>query len=105
MTISDTQHLALVARAMFDGPANGRFTKGVRDASNALRKILEEHRDDREALETALRAYLAAGPAMDSDDYDEGGECVHSDVQFVLDGDRFTIAELLGTLNPEGGRA
>ena len=98
--ISDTQHLALVARAMFDGPATGRFMKGVRDASNALRKILEEHRDDRDALETALRAYLATGPAWDSEAYEEGGECVHSDVQYVLDNDRFTITELLATLNP-----
>ena len=100
--ISDTQHLALVARAVFDGPATGRFMKGVRDASTALRKILEEHREDRSALETALRAYLADGPATDSDDYDRGGECVHSDVQYVLDNDRHTIAELLDTLNPEG---
>jgi len=27
---------------------------------------------------------------------------VRSDVEFVLDGDRYTIAELLDTLNPEG---
>jgi len=99
--ISDTQHLALVARATFDGPANGRFMKGMRDASSALRKILEEHRDDREALEVALRAYLANGPATDSDDYDRGGECVHSDVEYVLADDRHTIAELLDTLNPK----
>lgn len=96
--ISDVQHLALVAAATFTGPANARFTEGVRDASAALRKILEAHAEDRDGLEAALRAYLADGPASDSDDYERGGEVVHSDVEFVLDGDRHTIAELLATL-------
>ncbi len=101
--ISDVQHLALVACASFTGPAHDRFTKGRRDASAALRKILEAHAEDRDGLEAALRAYLADGWASDSDDYERGGECVHSDVEFVLDGDRYTIAELLDTLTTEGG--
>jgi len=105
--ITDVQHLALVACAMGEEwkagqPYIGRFARGLQDAKTALRKILETHAEDRTALESALRAYLAEGPALDSDDYERGGECVHSDVEFVLEGDRFTIAELLATLTPEG---
>jgi hypothetical protein len=101
--ITDVQHLALVARATgvewkAGQPYIGRFARGLQDAQTALRKILEAHAENRDGLESALRAYLADGPALDSDDYERGGECVHSDVEFVLDGDRFTIAELLGTL-------
>lgn len=107
--ISDVQHLALVAAAAGEEwragqPYIGRFARGLQDARTALRKILEAHAENRDTLETALRAYLAEGAALDSDDYERGGECVHSDVEFVLDNDRFTIAELLATLTdtPEG---
>lgn len=98
----DDQIRALRARAAFTGTAPDRFTKGVRDASAALAKILDAHPNEHGELYNALRAYLAEGPAWDSDDYQDGGECVHSDVEFVLDGDRYTIAELLDTLDPEG---
>jgi hypothetical protein len=103
VTISDVQHLALVAAAAGEEwragqPYIGRFARGMQDAQTALRKILEAHAEDRDGLETALRAYLAEGPALDSDDYDRGGECVHSDVEYVLDGDRYTIADLLATI-------
>jgi hypothetical protein len=101
--ISDVQHLALVARATGEEwkpgqPYIGRFARGVQDAETALRKILEAHAENRDGIEAALRAYLAEGPALDSDDYDDGGTCVHDDVRGVLDNDRDTIAELLTTL-------
>lgn len=100
--ITEAQHLALAACAVFNEPAHDRFTEGVRDACAALRKILEERGEDRAGLETALRAYLPTSLAPDGGDYQWGMECVHSDVQYVLDDDPHTIAELLGTLNTEG---
>ena len=93
---------ALQARATLSSKANGRFEKGVRDAQLALARILDVHPNQGGELYNALRAYLAEGPAWDSQDYYDGGESVHSDVEFVLDGDRYAIAELLDTLNPEG---
>jgi len=100
--ISDDQHRALAARTLTCGRARDRFTAGVRDAANALRDLLEAHIGDRDALEAALRGYLALGPARGDADYERGGECVHSDVEEVLDGDPYTIIELLATLKPEG---
>lgn len=89
------QLAALVERSTFNGPAVGRFAKGIRDASAALAKILTDHQQRQDALPVALKAFLADGPAWDSSDYEDGGACVHDDVASILDKDREVIDELL----------
>ncbi len=106
--LTDRQIAALRVRAALQKtrktPPARWFSRGVFDAQNTLAKILDAHPNEHGELYNALRAYLVEGPAWDGDDYQAGAEAVHSDVEFVLDGDRFTIAELLATLTdtPEG---
>jgi hypothetical protein len=101
--LSDAQHLALVARAAPTQVPPSELTDGIRNASTALRTILETHAEDRDALVDALRGLLAEGaPGARSRRYEYGWDCVLSDVEYVLENDRHTIAELLDSFNQKG---
>lgn len=80
-------------------PFIGRERKGERDAQNALAAILHLHAHDPAALTRNVRAYLAEGPAWDSQDYYDGGEVVHRDVTAVLDGNALMILDLTDALD------
>lgn len=101
--LTDRQVSALRARAALQKtrrtPPARWWSRGVSDAQSALAKILDAHPNEHGELYNALRAFLAEGPAWDGQDYYDGSQNVHSDVGFVLDGDRHTIAELLATLD------
>lgn len=99
--LTDTQRLALVARAAFTATALDSFGRGVRDASNGLRAILEQYPDDLAVLRRALVGFVRGAPEWDRDPYLDGHAAVHDDVKAVLDNDRGVIAELLETLNAE----
>lgn len=76
-------------------PFGDRFAKGIRDAQLQLEAILHLWSDDPGALRKNVRAYLAEGPAWDSEAYLDGGAAVHDDVSAILDGDRRVIEEML----------
>jgi hypothetical protein len=94
--LSADQISALEIRATLTvSPFPDSFEQGMRDAQAALATVLRLHSDDQAALLRNLRAYRAEGPAWDSQDYLDGGEDVHFDVDSILTGDRAVIAELL----------
>lgn len=97
--LTEDQIQALRVRAALAGaPFRGREAKGVRDAQAALAALLTRSGADPAALARDLRAYLAQGPAWDSQDYYDGGESVHRDVAAVLGGNQIVILDLLDAL-------
>lgn len=101
--LTDQQVRALRARAgLLREPFTGRADRGVRDAQLALAELLRTHAQDREAMTKAVHTYLYRGPAWDSQDYYDGGQTVHADVEAILAGDTGLAHE---TLDRRGAQA